>query len=74
MSPAEAISVVSQAINMSAYLGDSRMIDAMHIANGLEGVIVKEAEDRQVFRNYLDRVLKARASDRDLDEALRTIV
>jgi MoxR-like ATPase len=74
MSPAEAISVVSQAINMAAYLGDSPMIDAMHIANGLEGVIVKEAEDRQVFRNYLDRVLKARASDRDLDEALRTIV
>lgn len=74
MSPAEAISVISQAINMAAYLGDSPMIDAMHIANGLEGVIVKEAEDRQVFRNYLDRVLKARASDRDLDEALRTIV
>lgn len=75
MSPAEAISVVNQAINMSAYLGDGDgRIEASHIANGLEGVVVKEAEDRQVFRNYLDRVLKTRAADRDLEEALRDIV
>lgn len=75
MSPAEAISVVSQAINMAAYFGDgSGKIDASHIANGLEGVVVKEAEDRQVFRNYVDRVLKTRAKDRDLEEALRAIV
>lgn len=74
MSPAEAISVISQAINMAAYLGDTPQIDASHIANGLEGVVVKEAEDRQVFRNYLDRVLKTRAADRDLEAALRAIV
>ena len=75
MSPAEAISVVSQAINMAAYFGDgSGDIDASHIANGLEGVVVKEAEDRQVFKNYVDRVLKTRAKDRDLEEALRAIV
>ena len=75
MSPAEAISVVSQAINMAAYLSDdSASIEAGHIASGLEGVVVKEAEDRQVFRNYLDRVLKTRAADRDLEEALRQIV
>ena len=75
MSPAEAISVVSQAINMAAYFGHgSGSISAEHIANGLEGVVVKEAEDRQVFRNYVDRVLKTRAKDRDLEEALRQIL
>lgn len=74
MSPAEAISVVSQAINMSAYLGDGASIAAAHIANGLEGVVVKEAEDREVFRNYLDRVLRGRAEDHDLELALRDIV
>ncbi len=75
MSPAEAISVVNQAINMAAYFGDgSNEIEASHIANGLEGVVVKEAEDREVFRNYVDRVLKTRAKDRDLEEALRAIV
>ena len=73
MSPAEAISVVSQAINMAAYFDDGE-IEAEHIANGLEGVVVKEAEDREIFRNYVDRVLKVRAADRDLEQALRAIV
>jgi MoxR-like ATPase len=75
MSPAEAISVINQAINMAAYFGhgDSR-IEAAHLASGLEGVVVKEAEDRQVFRNYLDRVMKNRVADRDLEDALRQIL
>lgn len=74
MSPAEAISVVTQAINLSAYFSGDTSIQAEHIASGLEGVVVKEAEDRQVFRNYVDRVLKNRAADRDLDDALRQIL
>ncbi|NOQ37182.1 MAG: AAA domain-containing protein [Methylococcaceae bacterium] len=73
MSPAEAISVVSQAINMAAYFDDGE-IEASHIASGLEGVVVKEAEDREIFRNYVDRVLKVRAKDHDLEVALRDIV
>lgn len=75
MSPAEAISVVNQAINTAAYFGQGdNTIQAEHIANGLEGVVVKEAEDRQVFRNYIDRVLKTRAKDRDLETALRQMI
>ena len=74
LSPAEAISVISQAISMSAYFGGDDSIQAEHIASGLEGVVVREAEDRQVFRNYTDRILKNRAADRDLDEALRQIL
>ena len=73
MSPAEAISVLHQAINTAAYF-DGSDIEATHIANGLEGVVVKEAEDREVFRDYVDRVLKTRSRDRDLEEALRAIV
>lgn len=73
LSPAEAISVVSQAISMAAYFGRGE-IEAEHVASGLEGVVVKEAEDREVFRNYLDRVLKVRAADRDLETALRAII
>ncbi len=73
MSPAEAISVVTQAINTAAYF-DGGDIEAAHIANALEGVVVREAEDREVFRDYVDRVLKTRAKDRDLEEALRAIV
>ncbi len=74
MSPAEAISVIGQAISMSAYFGGGNSIEAEHVASGLEGVVVREAEDRQVFRNYIDRVLKNRAADRDLDDALRRIL
>ncbi len=74
LSPAEAISVINQAISMSAYFGGDDAIQAEHIASGLEGVVVREAEDRQVFRNYTDRILKNRAADRDLDEALRQIL
>ena len=75
MSPAEAISVLGQAISMAAYFGQGdNAIRAEHIASGLEGVVVREAEDRQVFRNYVDRVLKTRPADRDLEQALGEIV
>jgi MoxR-like ATPase len=73
LSPAESISVVTQAINMAVYFGNGT-IEAEHIASGLEGVVVKESEDREIFRNYLDRVLKVRAADHDLEEALRAII
>ncbi len=73
LSPAEAISVLNQAVNSAAYF-EGGALSAAQIADGLEGVVVREAEDREIFRDYVDRVLKTRPKDRALEKALRAIL
>jgi MoxR-like ATPase len=73
LSPAEAIAVVEQAIQTAVYFG-SGQVQAEQIADGLEGVLIREADDRAIVRDYLDRVLKKRPHDHDLEQALRHII
>jgi MoxR-like ATPase len=71
MSTAEAISVVNQGISLAAHFGDGRM-RAADVASGLVGAVVKDpVQDRVVWREYLETVVKERDGWRDLYRACR---
>jgi MoxR-like ATPase len=71
MSTAEAISVVNQGISLAAHFGDGRM-RAADVASGLVGAVIKDpVQDRVVWREYLETVVKERDGWRDLYRACR---
>ena len=74
MSTAEAISVVNNGMALAAHFGDGRL-SADDVAAGLVGAIVKDpVQDKVVWNEYLETVLKTRENYRDLYRACKDIV
>ncbi len=71
LSTAEAISVLNQGLALSAHFGDGRL-SAGDVASGLVGAIIKDpVQDRIVWREYLETVVKERSGWGDLYRACR---
>ncbi|MEO6994610.1 MAG: AAA family ATPase [Lacunisphaera sp.] len=71
LSTAEAISVVTNGIALSAHFGDGT-ITANDLASGMIGAIVKDpVQDTVVFKEYLETVVKERDGWKDLYRACR---
>ena len=74
MSTAEAISVVNQGLALAAHFGDGALRSA-DIASGLVGAVVKDpVQDRVVWLEYLETVVKDREGWKDLYRACREVV
>ena len=73
-STAEAISVVNQGLALAAHFGDGVMRSA-DMASGLVGAVVKDpVQDRVVWLEYLETVVKEREGWKDLYRACREVV
>lgn len=73
LSTAEAISVVNSGLALAAHFGDGRL-RAGDVASGLIGAIVKDpVQDRVVWLEYLETVVKERNGWKDLYRACREI-
>jgi MoxR-like ATPase len=71
LSTAEAISVVNSGLALAAHFGDGRL-RAGDVASGLLGAVVKDpVQDRVVWQEYLETVVKERNGWRDLYRACR---
>jgi MoxR-like ATPase len=71
LSTAEAISVVNSGLALAAHFGDGRL-RAADVAAGLVGAIVKDpVQDRVVWQEYLETVMKERDGWRDLYRSCR---
>ena len=74
LSPAEAISVVNNGMAMAAYYGDGSL-RADDLAAGLTGAIVKDpVQDAQVWKEYLQTVVKDRDGWKDLYRACHAVL
>ncbi|HFE45257.1 MAG TPA: ATPase [Nannocystis exedens] len=74
LSPAEAISVVTNGLAMAAYYGDGEL-KAADLAASLTGAIVKDpVQDRLVWLEYLQTVIRERSDWRDLYRACREVL
>nr|MBA3534193.1 AAA family ATPase [Ardenticatenales bacterium] len=74
LSPAEAISVVNSGMALAAHFGDGTM-RAHDMAAGLVGAIVKDPiQDRVVWLEYLETVVKERDGWKDLYRACRDVM
>jgi MoxR-like ATPase len=73
LSTAEAISVVSQGLALAGHFGDGRL-RAGDVAGGLVGAVVKDpVQDRVVWLEYLETVVKERGGWKDLYRACREV-
>lgn len=73
MSTAEAISVVSSGMALAAHFGDGRL-SAEDLAAGLVGAVVKDpVQDKVVWNEYLETVVKTRSDWRDVYRACREL-
>lgn len=74
LSTAEAISVMTNGMALSAHFGDGT-ISASDLASGLTGAVVKDpVQDTTVFKEYLETVVKERPDWKDLYRACREVV
>lgn len=74
LSTAEAISVVNQGLSLAAHFGDGSL-RAADLAGGLVGAIVKDpVQDRIVWQEYLETIVKERDGWKDLYRACREIL
>src|SRR5689334_20730783 len=74
LSTAEAISVVTSGLTMAAYYGDG-ILRAPDMAAGLTGAIVKDpVQDRVVWLEYLQTVVKERDGWKDLYRACHEVL
>ncbi|NJN65586.1 MAG: AAA family ATPase [Chloroflexaceae bacterium] len=74
LSTAEAISVVNNGLSLAAHFGDGRM-QSHDVASGLTGAVVKDpVQDRVVWLEYLETVVKERKGWKDLYRACREVV
>jgi MoxR-like ATPase len=74
LSTAEAISVVTSGLTMAAYYGDG-VLRAPDMAAGLTGAIVKDpVQDRVVWLEYLQTVVKERDGWKDLYRACHEVL
>ena len=73
LSTAEAISVVTNGLSLAAHFGDGRL-SADDVAAGIVGAIVKDpVQDRVVWLEYLETVVKERDGWNDLYRACREV-
>jgi MoxR-like ATPase len=73
LSTAEAISVVNHGVALAAHFGDGRM-RSHDVAAGLVGAVIKDpVQDRVVWREYLETVVKERDGWKDLYRACREV-
>jgi MoxR-like ATPase len=73
MSTAEAISVVNSGLALAAHFGDGTL-SAHDLAAGLVGAVVKDpVQDKMVWNEYLETVLKTREEWRDIYRACKDI-
>jgi MoxR-like ATPase len=73
MSTAEAISVMGQGLSLAAHFGDG-LLRADDIAAGLVGVVVKDpVQDRIVWQEYMETVVKERDGWKDMYRACREL-
>jgi MoxR-like ATPase len=73
LSTAEAISVVNNGMAMAAYFGDGSM-KAADLAAGIIGAIVKDpVQDKIVWQEYLETVVKPRDEWKDIYRACRDL-
>jgi hypothetical protein len=73
LSTAEAISVVNSGMAMAAYFGDGSM-KATDLAAGIIGAIVKDpVQDKIVWQEYLETVVKPRDEWKDIYRACRDL-
>ncbi|WPQ64242.1 AAA family ATPase [Chitinophaga sancti] len=71
LSTAEAISVVNNGLAMAAYFGDGSL-KAADIAAGIIGAVVKDpVQDKIVWQEYLETVIKTREEWKDIYRAFR---
>ena len=69
LSPAEAISVVGQGLSLAAHFGDG-VLRSEDVAAGLIGAVVKDpVQDRVIWLEYLETVVKERNGWKDLYRA-----
>jgi MoxR-like ATPase len=73
LSTAEAISVVNNGLAMAAYFGDGQL-KANDLAAGIIGAVVKDpVQDRIVWQEYLETVVKPRDEWKDVYRACRDL-
>jgi MoxR-like ATPase len=73
LSTAEAISVVNSGLALAAHFGDGQM-RSNDVASGLIGAVVKDpVQDRVVWLEYLETVVKERDGWKDLYRACREV-
>jgi MoxR-like ATPase len=73
LSTAEAISVINSGMALAAHFGDGRL-NAGDLAAGLVGAVVKDpVQDRLIWREYLETVVKERDGWKDLYRSCREI-
>jgi MoxR-like ATPase len=73
LSPAEAISVINSGLAIAGHFGDGRL-RASEVAAGLVGAVIKDpVQDRVVWLEYLETVVKERDGWKDLYRACRDI-
>lgn len=73
LSTAEAISVVNNGLALAAHFGDGRL-NATDVAAGLLGAVVKDpVQDRVVWLEYLETIVKERDGWKDLYRACREV-
>jgi len=73
LSTAEAISVINSGMALAAHFGDGRL-NADDLAAGLIGAVVKDpVQDRLIWREYLETVVKERDGWKDLYRSCREI-
>jgi MoxR-like ATPase len=71
LSPAEAISVVTNGMALAGHFGDGSL-KAHDVASGLIGAVIKDpVQDSVVWREYLETVVKERDGWKDLYRACR---
>ena len=74
LSTAEAISVLTNGLTMAAYYGDG-VLRADDMAAGLTGAIIKDpVQDRVVWQEYLQTVVKERDGWKDLYRACQEVI
>ena len=73
MSTAEAIGVFNQGLALAAHFGDG-VLNAADIASSLTGVVIKDpVQDKVVWLEYLETVVKERKDWKDLYRACRDV-
>jgi MoxR-like ATPase len=73
LSTAEAISVVNNGLAMAAYFGDGQL-NATDLAASITGAIVKDpVQDKLVWQEYLETVVKPRDEWKDIYRACRDL-
>src|SRR5688572_21772407 len=71
LSTAEAIGVVNQGLSLAAHFGDGTLRSA-DVASGLIGAVIKDpVQDRVVWQEYLETVIKERDGWKDLYRACK---